>query len=47
MLAALTDGFAGEEPGEPQAETLGKAGVIERRCIWTDALLTDYIRDEL
>ena len=24
VLAALTDGFAGEEPGEPQAETLGK-----------------------
>ena len=26
VLAALTDGFAGEEPGEPQAETLGKSG---------------------
>ena len=24
VLAALTDGFAGEEPGEPQAETLEK-----------------------
>ena len=24
VLAALTDGFAGEEAGEPQAETLGK-----------------------
>ena len=24
VLEALTDGFAGEEPGEPQAETLGK-----------------------
>ena len=27
VLAALTDGFAGEELGEPQAETLGKNGV--------------------
>ena len=26
VLAALTDGFAGEEPGEPQAETLEKSG---------------------
>ena len=48
MLAALADGFAGEEPGEPQAETLEKKpGVIERRRIWTDAVLADYIRDEL
>ena len=48
VLAALTNGFAGEEPGESQAETLGKkAGVIERRRIWTSALLADYIRDEL
>ena len=26
VLAALTGGFAGQEPGEPQAETLGKSG---------------------
>ena len=26
VLAALTDGFAGEEAGEPQAETPGKSG---------------------
>ena len=35
----MTDGFA----GEPQAETLKKAGVIERWRIWTDAALADYI----
>ena len=46
VLAALTDGFAGEGPGEPQAETLEKK-LIERRRIWTDALLADYIREEL
>ena len=27
VLAALTDGFAGEEPGEPEAETVGKKRV--------------------
>ena len=35
-----TWGAAGGDPGK-------KAGVIERRRIWTDALLADYIRDEL
>ena len=43
----MTDGFAGEESGEPQRRPWKKAGVIERRRIWTDALLADYIRDEL
>ena len=32
-------GAGGGDPGK-------KAGVIERRRIWTDALLADYIRDE-
>ena len=35
-----TWGAAGGDSGK-------KAGVIERRRIWTDALLADYIRDEL
>ena len=48
VLAALTDGFAGEESwGAAGGDPGKKAGVIERRRIWTDALLADYIRDEL
>ena len=38
----------GEELGEPWGGDRGeKAGVIERRRIWTDETLADYIRDEL
>ena len=36
VLVVLSEGFAGAEPREPEAETVGKAGVIERRRIWTD-----------
>ena len=48
VLAALADGFAVEELGEPKAETVEKKpGVIEKRRIWTGEALADYIRDEL
>ena len=48
VRAALADGFAVEELGEPAGGDPGKkAGVIERRRIWTDEALADYIRDEL
>ncbi len=41
-----TDGFAGRELGEPQSDTCGEAGVIERRRIRVDDGLADYIREE-
>ena len=48
VLSALVEGFAGAELGEPAAETVEKKqGMIERRRIWADAELADYIREEL
>ena len=46
-LAALNDGLAGEDWGSRRRSRGKKAEVIERRRIWTDDLLADYIRDEL
>ena len=46
-LTALADGFAGEELVEPEAESVEKSGCDEKRRIWTDWALADYIRDEL
>ena len=43
MLAALTDGLAPEELGETGGDPGKKAGVIERRRIWTDDLLAGYM----
>ena len=37
----------GRKLGSRRQRPWKKAGVIERRRIWTDALLSDYIRDEL
>ena len=48
VLAALTDGFApGGTGGAAGGDPGKKAGVIERRRIWTDDLLAGYVRDEL
>ena len=47
MMAALTDGLVGDASGGAEAEALEEAGVIERRRIWIDVLLADYIWDEL
>ena len=47
VLAALADGFAVEELGSLRRRPWKKAGVIEKRRIWTDEALADYIRDEL
>ena len=44
MPAALADGFVRENLGEPQAETWGKAGVIEGRRIRTDDVLVGLVR---
>ena len=46
-LAALADGFAAEELGGRRQRPWKKTGVIERRRIWADAELADYIREGL
>ena len=49
VLAARVEGFADRETRDTEAETLEKAGVIERRSIsmGTDEALADYFPDEL
>ena len=46
-LAALADGLLARNWGSLGGDRGEKAGVIERRRVWSDEALADYIRDEL